>query len=89
MCPIGASMEIWIPAKAPATKVVRLESRILITYYHGQIEAFILLEVPEKPQSPHTHTHTQTDMASLKYMMMMIDGTKKIVILPFTKKSGA
>ena len=48
-------MQIGIPAKAPATKVVRLESRILITYYHGQIEAFILLEVPEKPQSPHAN----------------------------------
>ena len=46
------------------------------------------MKYPKNPKV-HTHTHTQTDMASLKYMMMMIDGTKKIVILPFTKKSGA
>ena len=58
-------MQTWIPAKAPATNVVRLESRILITFYHGRIGVWIPLEVPEKPQSPHTHT--QTDMASLKY----------------------
>ena len=38
--------------------MVRLKSRILIAFYHGRIGARIPLEVPEKPQSPHTHTHT-------------------------------
>ena len=57
-------IKIWIPAKAPATKVVWLESRILLTYYHDKIGARILLEVPEKCQSPHTHTQT---VAALKY----------------------
>ena len=59
ICPIGAFMQIWIPAKAPATKVVWLESRILITYNHGQIGARVPLEVPEEPQSPHTDRHSQ------------------------------
>ena len=48
--------------------MVRLESRMLITYCYGRIGARILLEVPEKCQSPHTHTQT---VAALKYMMMM------------------
>ena len=65
MCPIGASMQIWIPAKAPATKVVRLKSRILIAFYHGRIGARIPLEVPEKPQSPHTHRHCQIKVYEL------------------------
>jgi hypothetical protein len=43
-------------AKAPTTKAVWLESRILLTYYHGHIRARILVEVPKKSQSPHTHT---------------------------------
>ena len=58
-------IKIWIPAKAPATKVVRLESRILLTFYHDKIGARILLEVPEKCQSPHTRTHAE--VATLKY----------------------
>ena len=49
-------IKIWIPAKAPATKMEWLESRILLTYYHDKIGAWILLEVPEKPQSPHART---------------------------------
>ena len=74
--PIGACMQIWIPAKAPATNAVRLESRILMAFYHGRIGAWIPLQVPEKPQCPHAHTHT--DKAKIKYMMMMmiVDVTK-------------
>ena len=64
-------IKIWIPAKAPATNVVRLESRILITYYHGRIGARIQLEVPEEPQSPHTHTQT---VAALKYTSYALAG---------------
>ena len=46
-------------------KVVWLESGILLTYYHDKIGARILLEVPEKPQSPHARTHAE--VATLKY----------------------
>ena len=52
--------KILIPAKAPATQVVWLKSRILLTYYHDKIGARILLEVPEKCQSPHTHTRRRS-----------------------------
>ena len=45
--------------------MVWLESRILLTYYHDKIGARILLEVPEKPQSPHARTHAE--VATLKY----------------------